>query len=161
MELEKNNNPQERKAKKGTAWKIAVLVLTVIIIILLLLRGCCRERSDTPVGPTPTPPGPGIYYDPNAVRVTALTVTAENGWTLAPYNTNMATAKVDAKQIGFSLNGAKTTAAGVTEQLGLAGDWTISKGSSLPLLYDAVVSAMSTPVNEQVLTLVFVLDWAR
>lgn len=95
-----------------------------------------------------------------AVRVTALTVTAENGWALVPYDTNMATAKVDAKRIGFSLNGAKTTAEGSTEQLGLDSDWTIAQGGSLPLRYDAVVSAMSAPVNEQVLTLVFVLDWA-
>ncbi len=95
-----------------------------------------------------------------AVRVTALTVTAENGWTLAPYDTNMAAAKVDAKRIGFSLNNAKTTAGGGAEQLSLGGDWTIAKGGSLHLLYDAVVSATSQPVNEQVLTLVFVLDWA-
>ena len=95
-----------------------------------------------------------------AVKVTALTVTAENGWTLVPYNTNMATAKVDTKQIGFALNETQTTGSGHTESLGLGGDWTIAKGGSLPLLYDAVVSAMSAPVNEQVLTLVFVLDWA-
>ncbi len=95
------------------------------------------------------------------VRVTALTVTAENGWTLAPYDTNMATAKVDTKQIGFALNEAKTTGSGYTEPLGLGGDWTITKGGRLHLLYDAVVSAMSAPVNEQVLTLVFVLDWAE
>ncbi len=66
--MEKNNKPQERKAKKNTVCKIVILALTVIIIILLLLRGCCGERSDAPAGPTPTPPAAGIYYDPGAVR---------------------------------------------------------------------------------------------
>jgi len=95
-----------------------------------------------------------------AVEVTAVTVTTANGWTLAPYSSNMANAKVDTKLIGFALNGAATANASTSENLALSGDWSIAKGSSLPLAYDAVVSAMSEPVSEQVLTIVFVLDWA-
>lgn len=95
--MEKNNKPQERNAKKGTAWKIAVLVLTVIIIILLLLRGCCGERSDTPIGPTPTPPGPGIIYDPNAIK---------GGWDEADTAEIIAglNEKVEAGMINISMN---------------------------------------------------------
>lgn len=95
-----------------------------------------------------------------AVEVTAVTVSAANGWTIVPYNTGMATEKVDAKFIGFSLNNAQSSSTGSSEALSLLGAWSIPSGSSLPLSYDAVVSAISEPVNEQVLTVVFVLDWA-
>lgn len=95
-----------------------------------------------------------------AVSVTGLTVTAENGWSLVPYSYNMALAKVDAKQIGFSVNGVATANRGASEAISLPGNWTIAKGGALPLTYDATVSAMSAPVREQVLTVVFVLNWA-
>jgi hypothetical protein len=95
-----------------------------------------------------------------AVAVTSIVVSAENGWSLAPYSTNMANEKVDTKQIGFSINGAETISSGATETLNLTGNWTIAKSDSLALSYDAVVSAMSDPVSEQVLTIVFVVDWA-
>ena len=92
--------------------------------------------------------------------MTAVKVSTVNGWTLVPYNTGMATAKVDAKFIGFSLNGAQSAATDNSEMLSLPGTWSIPSGNSLPLSYDAVVSAMSEVVNEQVLTVVFVLEWA-
>ena len=94
------------------------------------------------------------------VEVTAVTVSTVNGWTLVPYNTGMATAKVDAKFIGFSLNGAQSAATGSSEMFSLPGTWSIPSGNSLPLSYDAVVSAMSEAANEQVLTVIFVLEWA-
>jgi hypothetical protein len=72
----------------------------------------------------------------------------------------MANEKVDTKQIGFSINGAETISSGATETLNLTGNWTIAKSDSLALSYDAVFSAMSDPVSEQVLTIVFVVDWA-
>ncbi len=80
-------------------------------------------------------------------------------------NRNMANEKVDSKQIGFILGNAETTQSGNTEDLNLSGgfaesQWTITIDGTLPLDYDAVVSAMSEPIEEQVLTLVFVLDWA-
>ena len=95
-----------------------------------------------------------------AVEVTVVEVTTANGWTLVPYSTNMANAKVDTRLIGFALNGAATVNASSSENLTLPGNWSITKGGSLPLTYDAVVSAMSEPVSEQVLTIVFVLGWA-
>ena len=96
-----------------------------------------------------------------AVKVTAVTVRAGNGWTLVPYSTNMANAKVDTKQIGFTINNAATKQTGSSEALTLGSGWNIAKNADLPLNYDAVVSAMSEPVNEQVLTLIFILDWAN
>lgn len=101
-----------------------------------------------------------INNSTGAVEVTAVTVSTANGWTLVPYNTGMATAKVDAKLIGFSLNGAQSSASGSSEMLSLPGGWSIPSGCSLPLSYNAVVSAMSEAVNEQVLTVVFILEWA-
>ena len=38
--------------------------------------------------------------------------------------------------------------------------WRIPGGEALPLHYDAVVSAASRPISEQVLTVIFVLEWA-
>ncbi|MBQ3503493.1 MAG: hypothetical protein IJA75_02165, partial [Oscillospiraceae bacterium] len=69
--------------------------------------------------------------------------------------------KVDTKLIGFRLNGAATKQTGDTERLSLPTNWTIDRADTFPLEYDAIVSATSTTMkNEQVLTLVFVIDWA-
>lgn len=96
-----------------------------------------------------------------AVKVSGVTVTAENGWTLVPFNYNMAAAKVDSKLIGFSINNAKTVKNGKTDALSIGNGWSIAKGASLPLSYDAVISATSTAITKQnVLTLVFVVNWA-
>ena len=46
------------------------------------------------------------------------------------------------------------------ETLALSGNWTVSLGGTLPLSYDAVVSAFSQPVDEQVVSILFVLEWA-
>ncbi|MDD4510973.1 MAG: hypothetical protein PHY23_08755 [Oscillospiraceae bacterium] len=94
-----------------------------------------------------------------AVAITGVTVNTANGWTLVPYNTNFASAKVDSKQIAFSMNGAASSLTGTSEVLSLNGGWAISSGASLPLTYDAIVSATSTILNEQALTVVFVIEW--
>ena len=95
-----------------------------------------------------------------AVKVSSLQVKTVNGWTLVPYGTDMAHQKVDAKIIGFSIAGTQTQKTGTTESLTLDSRWTIPQDGSLALPYDAVVSACSQPVQEQVMTLVFVLEWA-
>ncbi len=96
-----------------------------------------------------------------AVKVSSIEISTVNGWSLVPYATNMANAKVDAKFIGFKLNGAVSTATGNSENLTLNSDWIIAKGDALTLDYDAVVSATSDPISEQVITIVFVLRWAE
>lgn len=101
-----------------------------------------------------------INNSTGTVAVTGLEVSSANGWMLVPYDADLASAKVDSRLIGFSLNGSATTENGTSEALSLNGGWTIESGGSLPLNYDAVVSAMSAPINEQVLTVVFVLSWA-
>ena len=73
----------------------------------------------------------------------------------------MAHAKVDAKQLGFKINDSVTTKTGDAETLVLRGAWDIAENGTLPLSYDAVVSAVSKPVTEQeVLSVVFVLEWS-
>jgi len=72
----------------------------------------------------------------------------------------MANAKVDSRFIGFSLNDLKTTSFGYSETLEPETWWIIDTNTSCALDYDAVVSATSDVIqNEQVLTLVFVVEW--
>ena len=73
----------------------------------------------------------------------------------------MAHQKVDAKLVGFSLNGDATATSGEEEKLSLTGDWTIPQNDSLDLDYDAVISAVSQAVeNETILSAIFVLKWS-
>ena len=101
-----------------------------------------------------------VNHSTAAVKVTGVTVSTVNGWTLVPYGTDMASEKVDSRLIGFALNGAETASKGTTEALALTGDWTVPLDGNLPLTYDAVVSALSQPVDQQVISIVFVLEWA-
>ena len=94
------------------------------------------------------------------VRVTGVTLRTENGWTLVPFSYSMAAAKVDSKLIGFAIGGAASATEGDAESLALTGDWSIDAGGTLPLDYDAKVSATSVGIDEQVLTVVFVVEEA-
>ena len=94
------------------------------------------------------------------VIVSSVSISTKNGWQLVPYTTDMAHAKVDAKQLGFKINDSVTTKTGDAETLVLRGPWDIAENGKLPLSYDAVVSAVSQPVTAQdVLSIVFVLEW--
>lgn len=92
------------------------------------------------------------------VCVTGVTLRTENGWTLVPFEYNMAAAKVDSKLIGFAIGGAQSANSGDSEALSLTGDWSIGAGSTMPLDYDANVSATSVGIDEQVLSVVFVVE---
>ena len=94
------------------------------------------------------------------VIVSSVSISTKNGWQLVPYTTDMAHAKVDAKQLGFKINDSVTTKTGDAETFSLTSPWKIAENGKLPLSYDAVVSAVSQPVTEQdVLSVVFVLEW--
>ena len=94
------------------------------------------------------------------VIVSSVSISTKNGWQLVPFDTDMAHEKVDAKLLGFKINGAQTTKNGNAETLALTAPWTIAENGRLPLSYDAVVSAVSKAVTEQeVLFVVFVLEW--
>lgn len=102
-----------------------------------------------------------VNHSTAAVQVSSVTLTAENGWTLVPYASDMSHAKVDSNQIGFKINSAQTSKTGSTEQLVLTSPWQINEEESLTLTYDAVVSALSQPVtNANILCVLFVVEWA-
>ena len=98
------------------------------------------------------------------VMVTDIRVSGENGWSVVPYSRNMASEKVDSRQIGLKLNNAETEMIGGDNTADLAltdYEWIIEPDAALPLTYDAVVSANSSPIaGETVLTLYFVVGWA-
>ena len=95
------------------------------------------------------------------VKVSSVSVTSKNGWEFVPYSTNMAKAKVDAKQVGFKINSSETSKTGDSEVFTLAAPWTVKKADALSINYDAVVSAVSQPVTgQEIMSVVFVLEWA-
>ena len=102
-----------------------------------------------------------VNHSTAAVQVSSVTLTAENGWTLVPYASDMSHAKVDSNQIGFKINSAQTSKTGSTEQFVLTSPWKIAEEDILTLTYDAVVSALSQPVtNANILCVLFVVEWA-
>ena len=102
-----------------------------------------------------------VNHSTAAVQVSSVTLTAENGWTLVPYASDMSHAKVDSNQIGFKLNSAQTSKTGSKEAFALTSPWKINEEESLTLTYDAVVSALSQPVtNANILSVLFVVEWA-
>ena len=95
------------------------------------------------------------------VNVSSVSVTSKNGWEFVPYSTNMAKAKVDAKQVGFKINSSETSKTGDSEVFTLAAPWTVKEADALSINYDAVVSAVSQPVTgQEIMSVVFVLEWA-
>ena len=102
-----------------------------------------------------------VNHSTAAVQVSSVTLTAESGWTLVPYASDMSHAKVDSNQIGFKINSAQTSKTGSTEQFELTSPWQIAEEDILTLTYDAVVSALSQPVtNANILSVLFVVEWA-
>ena len=95
------------------------------------------------------------------VKVSSVSVTSKNGWEFVPYSTNMAKAKVDAKQVGFKINSSETSKTGDSEVFTLAAPWTVKEADAISIHYDAVVSAVSQPVTgQEIMSVVFVLEWA-
>lgn len=94
-----------------------------------------------------------------AVSVKKADINSRNGWNIVPYSTNMANEKVDSKKIGFKMNGIQTDSAGTTDSLSYNNSWIIEKDKSSAVVYDAVVSATSTPIDEQVIEIVYIVDW--
>jgi hypothetical protein len=94
-----------------------------------------------------------------AVSVKKADINSRNGWNIVPYSTNMANEKVDAKKIGFKMNGIQTDSSGTTDNLSYNNSWIIEKDTSSSVVYDAVVSATSSPIDEQVIEIVYIVDW--
>ncbi len=133
-------------------WEITeVFSVTVPVVLPLTVD----ENGEVHVGAAEI-----INGSTGEVIVSSVSISTKNGWQLVPFDTDMAHAKVDAKQLGFKINDSVTTKTGDAETFSLTSPWTIAENGKLPLSYDAVVSAVSQPVTEQdVLSVVFVLEW--
>ncbi len=108
-----------------------------------------------------------------AVKVSAVSIQAAEGWNLADFETNMADEKVDSNQVGFALT------IGGGEQLATDDSSTESQallaaaaegcymtgvgnqeGNSVAIAYDAVVSPVSNAVtNTGVASVIFTVEW--
>ena len=108
-----------------------------------------------------------------AVKVSKVEITAQGGWKLADFTTDMAKEKVDSDLFGFSLtvgSGAACTTDGSNESAQTllaaaaegcymtgAGD---AAGSSVAVAYDAIVSPVSEAVtNTAIASVVFTVEW--
>ena len=101
-----------------------------------------------------------INNSTGSVSVKEITVEGQNNWRVVPYTTEMANQKVDSKLIGFSIRDQQTMELGKSTVFYPGDDWNIDEGESLPLPYNAIVSATSNPIeNKQVLNITFVVDW--
>ena len=76
---------------------------------------------------------------PAQLSCPAVSISTKNGWQLVPYTTDMAHAKVDAKQLGFKINDSQTKNTGDTETFSLTNPWQVTENGRLPISYDAVV----------------------
>ena len=108
-----------------------------------------------------------------AVKVSAVSIQAAEGWRLADFETNMADEKVDSNQVGFALTigGGEQLATddSSTESQALLADAVEgcymtgvgnTSGNSVAIAYDAVVSPVSNAVtNTGVASVVFTVEW--
>ncbi len=106
-----------------------------------------------------TPTNVAIYNNSTKnVKVSKVSLTGKNGWEVVSYSTNMANEKVDSKKIGIKINDSESDNEG---NLPLSESWIIEEDSSLPLEYDAKVSATSSPIaGTNVVDVNFVIDWS-
>lgn len=108
-----------------------------------------------------------------AVKVSAVSIQAAEGWHLADFETNMADEKVDSNLIGFALTiggGAQlatnesstetqTLLDAAAEGCYMTGAGNTS-GNAVTIAYDAVVSPVSSAVtNTGVASVVFTVEW--
>ena len=107
-----------------------------------------------------------------AVKVSAVSIQAAQGWHLTDFGTNMANEKVDSDQVGFALTigggerlatsstaGTQTLLAEAIEGCYMTGAGNAA-GSSVAISYDAVVSPVSSAVtNTGVASVIFTVEW--
>ena len=108
-----------------------------------------------------------------AVKVSAVSIQAAEGWHLADFGTNMADEKVDSNLIGMALTiggGAQLATDGSSTEtqalLAAAAEGCYmtgvgnQEGNSVAIAYDAVVSPVSNAVtNTGVASVIFTVEW--
>lgn len=108
-----------------------------------------------------------------AVKVSSVTINAARDWKLVDFTTNMAKEKVDSNLVGFAMTigGGAQKATSNSDQatqnlltdaidgcyMTGVGD---TSGNTLDVVYDAVISPVSTAVtNTSIASVVFIIDW--
>lgn len=108
-----------------------------------------------------------------AVKVSAVSIQAAEGWHLAAFETNMADEKVDSNLIGFALTigggaqlatGESSTETQTLLDAAIEGCYMTGagnqEGNTVAIAYDAVVSPVSSAVtNTGVASVVFTVEW--
>lgn len=101
-----------------------------------------------------------------AVKVTAISVEAADGWTIVNFGKDMSGVKVGAKEVGFEINELATTAEGALNTTNLATAFPAIAAKNdgatdeLAITYDATVSAQSSALDDvKVLDVVFTIGW--
>lgn len=108
-----------------------------------------------------------------AVKVSAVSIQAAEGWHLAAFETNMADEKVDSNLIGFALTigggaqlatGESSTETQTLLDAAIEGCYMTGagnqEGNTVTIAYDAVVSPVSSAVtNTGVASVVFTVEW--
>lgn len=108
-----------------------------------------------------------------AVKVSAVSIQAAEGWHLADFETNMADEKVDSNLIGFALTigggaqlatGESSTETQTLLDAAIEGCYMTGagnqEGNTVAIAYDAVVSPVSSAVtNTGVASVVFTVEW--
>ena len=108
-----------------------------------------------------------------AVKVSAVSIQAAEGWHLAAFETNMADEKVDSNLIGFALTigggtqlatGESSTETQTLLDAAIEGCYMTGagnqEGNAVAIAYDAVVSPVSSAVtNTGVASVVFTVEW--
>ncbi len=100
-------------------------------------------------------------YSFSDIKVTSLTVTAGNGWTLVPAGTSMENRKKREKLISLNFNGLSTSLVGSSESFILFEPWLVldNRISSFP--YNLELSTTSKlSAGESILSVVMIVEWA-
>jgi len=96
------------------------------------------------------------------VKITDISTTGVNGWSTVDYDgLDVKSAKVGIKNVGFlfKIGGTETKTTGA-DLNNFASSVSITKGQSIPIIYDAKLPAQSTAlVNTQVAEVVFTFGW--
>ena len=167
--MAKSNYPhKQRNGGSNRGALIALLVLLIIAAAVFLLRSCTD-------GKTPDPAPGGIVYDPGAVRVKSVSITAASGWKLTAFGNKsiLAGEKVDSNKLGFaiSIGGGQqkaTDASNANTQTlidaPIAGCYMTgvgdSTGNTVKIDYAAIVTPLSSAVTgATVANVVFIVEW--
>lgn len=90
------------------------------------------------------------------IKISSITLTPINDWSLVDFSSNFKSAKVGLKQFGFRLNDTDVPDTGLCN---LSGFTTINGGLELPISYSANISIQNKAITTDMGTLVVTINW--